>query len=601
MNKMPPEVWSLESYFPEFDGPKYREFKQALKVDTAALLREIEALAPLHESTLGGWAEVFIKWERLGVRLGHLTSYLGCLGAADAAHEGYQAEAAALSETEAALGKVNVGLKRGLAIEDAAVWATFLTQPALAAASHTLPQLRAGGRQLMSAAEENLAADLNVDGLHSWGRLYDTVSGKMDWTMKWPDGREEKLSMSRRRALMSDADRAVRQAAFVEGNKTWAAAEDTMAAALNSIAGTRLTLYGRRGQPSFLDQPMYDNSVAPETVQAMFRAIAENYEVSRRILRAGAKLQGTPTLGWYDLEAPRFPSAPAVTWAEAVELCGGAFASTYPALGDYFQTSLQAHWVEAEQRANKRPGAFCTGSSLTAEERIYMTFNGTMSDVNTLAHEYGHAWHSHLLGDLRPCAQFYPMTLAETASTFAENLLSHGLMANPDLTPEQRAFLIDQSTNHAPSYLLNIPVRYKFEERFYEERRAGVVPVSRIKQMMVDAQREVYGETLEVGGEDPWFWASKLHFFITDLSFYNFPYTFGYLLSQALYAEYVKEGPAFLPRYEAFLKLTGSASCEAAVQQSLGRDLRDVEFWATGIRAIEPKITELEALIPAGT
>lgn len=599
MSNLPPDVWSLESYFSEYDGPAYREFKRELKRGIAGVLNDVEALGELQGDNGGSWTEVFTQWEALHAKLGHLSSYLGCLSSADAAHEGYQAETAALSETEALLEKLDVALQRGLAIEDEGVWAKFVARPELDGATHTVNQLRVAGRRLMSAAEENLAADLNVDGLHSWGRLYDTVSGKMEWTMVWPDGRKELLSMSRRRALVSDPDRSVRRAAFVEGNKTWKAAEDTMAAALNSIAGTRLTLYGRRGQASFLDQPMHDNSVETDTVRAMFRAIAENYDVSRRILRAGAKLQGTAALGWFDLEAPRFPAAPAVSWTDAVALCGGAFAKTYPALGDYFEKTLTARWVEAEQRGNKRPGAFCTGSSLTGEERIYMTFNGTMSDVNTLAHEYGHAWHSHLLGDMRPCAQDYPMTLAETASTFAENLLSHGLLADPNLSAEQRAFLIDQSTNHAPSYLLNIPVRFMFEERFYEERRAGVVPVSRIKELMVAAQREVYGETLQEGEEDPWFWASKLHFFITELSFYNFPYTFGFLLSQSLYGEFVKQGQAFLPQYEAFLKLTGSASCEDAVKQALGRDLRDVDFWASGIKAIEPKIDELEALIPS--
>lgn len=230
-----------------------------------------------------------------------------------------------------------------------------------------------------------------------------------------------------------------------------------------------------------------------------------------------------------------------------------------------------------------------------------MTFNHTMSDVNTLAHEFGHAWHSHLLTTLRPCAQDYPMTLAETASTFAESLLSHGLLADRALTPERRAFFIDQCTGEAPSYLLNIPMRFHFESRFYEERKAGQVSVSRLKTLMSEAQREVYGDTLapEDEGVDPWFWASKLHFFISDLSFYNFPYTFGFLLSQALYAEFVREGPAFLPRYEAFLKLTGSATCEEAVQQALGRDLRDEAFWADGIKALEPRIDQLEALIPS--
>lgn len=601
MSQTPLNTWTLASYFPTFDGPEYREFCADLRREITVAQETVNDLGPLVDDLVDDWAKVFAQWENLAMRLGHLDSYLGCLSAADAANEAYQSESAAAALLSAELTKLRIALEGGLAGANDYVWDALLKHELTQASAHTLEQLRAAGAHQMSSAEETLAADLGVDGLSAWSRLYDTVSGKMTWTMAWPDGRgDEELSMSRRRALMSDPDRAVRKAAFVGGNRAWRDAEDVAAAALNALAGTRLTLYGRRGRGHFLDQPMHDNAVQAETVHTMFDTIAANYEVPRRILRAGARLQGTERLAWYDLEAPRFPAAPKVTWPEAVSLCGGAFATTYPALGDYFHRSLEQRWVEAEQRPNKRSGAFCTGSTLRGEERVYMTFNDTMADVNTLAHEFGHAWHSHLLTKLRPCVQNYPMTLAETASTFAENMLSHGLLNDPALSDEQRAFLIDQSTNHAPSYLLNIPVRFHFEQRFYEERRAGVVSVSRLKKLMTEAQREVYGDTLAVDddGEDPWFWASKLHFFIGELSFYNFPYTFGFLLSQALYGEYVRQGPDFLQRYEEFLRLTGSATCEAAVKQALGRDLRDAAFWADGIKALEPRIDQLEALIP---
>ncbi len=599
MSATPPTTWTLESYFPTFDGSEYRTFYTDLQREIADARESAGSLGPLVDELVDDWAKLFSKWEDLQMRLGHLDSYLGCLGAADAANEDYQSASAATALLAAELTKFRTGLEGGLAGANDYAWDRLLAHQLTAGGAHTLEHLRTAGAHQMSAAEETLAADLGVNGLSAWSRLYDTVSGKMVWTMPWPDRRgDEVLSMSRRRALMSDQNREVRRAAFVAGNRAWKDAEDVAAAAINSLAGARLTLYGRRGQGHFLDQPMHDNAVQAETVHTMFATIAKNYEVPRRILRAGARLQGTERLAWYDLDAPRFASTTKVEWPEAVALCGGAFDATYPALGDYFRDTMERRWVESEQRPNKRSGAFCTGSSVTSEERIYMTFNDTMSDVNTLAHEFGHAWHSHLLGRLRPCAQSYPMTLAETASTFAETLLSHGLLADPTLTDDRRAFLIDQSTSHAPSYLLNIPVRFHFEERFYEERRAGIVTVSRLKTLMAEAQREVYGDTLSDEGTDPWFWASKLHFFIGELSFYNFPYTFGFLLSQALYAEYARQGPDFLPRYEAFLRLTGSATCEAAVNQALGRDLRDASFWAAGITALEPRIDQLEALIP---
>lgn len=407
--------------------------------------------------------------------------------------------------------------------------------------------------------------------------------------------------MARRRSLMEAGDPATRRAAFKGGNRAWAAVEDSCAAALNALAGTRLTLDGRRGYGDFLDEPLHDNALSRETLDALFAALAMERELPRRILRAGARLQGVAALGWADLDAPRLPAPPPVSWPEAVAMMERALDATYPRMGDYFKDARRRGWVEAEVRANKRPGAFCTGSPVTREQRVYMTYNGTMGDVTTLAHEFGHAWHGHLLGEQRPCARRYPMTLAETASTFAENLLGHGWRAEGELTADRRAFLVEQAVAHAPVYLLNIPVRFLFERRFYEERGHGVVPVSRLKAMMVEAQREVYGDTLIVGEEDPWFWASKLHFFIMELSFYNFPYTFGFLLSQALFGEYRREGLAFLPRYEEFLRLTGSASCEDVVRRALGQDLQDPTFWLGAIRALEPAVVDLEALAAART
>jgi oligoendopeptidase F len=593
-------TWDLTGYFPEFDGAAYRAFKDRLRTDLEARLAEAAGLAPLVPDNAPAWAGLFVAWEDLGARVTHLASYLDCLSAADAASEAFQGERTSLAVLSAAYAKLKTQLLRALRGCGAPAWSALTARDETAGAAHTLDRLRTEAAHQMPPPEEALAADLGVDGLGAWGRLYDTISGKMQFEMRWPDGRIESVPMARRRALMTHPDRAVRRAAFTSGNRVWEAQEDAMAAALNAIAGTRLTLYGRRDQPHVLDAPLHDNAVSRETVEALFGAIAGDYELPRRILRLGAKLQGTPALAWYDLEAPRLPdAAPELAWAEAVDLVDRAFGASYPALQAYFRAAQQRRWIESEQRPNKRPGAFCTGSPVTREERIYLTFAGTMYDATTLAHETGHAWHSHLLGDRRPCARDYPMTLAETASTFAELLLMHGLLGEPGLPPARRAFLLDGATNQAPTYLLNIPVRFAFERRFYEERRAGAVSVSRLKELMVTAQREVYGDALEAGGEDPWFWASKLHFYITELSFYNFPYTFGFLLSQSLFREFRRTGPDFLARYEDFLRLTGSVPCEEVVRRTLGRDLRDPAFWRDAIHALDEPAQAFAGIVAA--
>jgi oligoendopeptidase F len=474
----------------------------------------------------------------------------------------------------------------------------MLAEPALKHAEHAVTRMRTEGQRQMSAEMEALAADLNVNGLHAWGRLYDTLTGKMEFTMTFPDGHTETVPMSRRRALMSEPDRRLREAAFRDGQRPWNEHSVTLAAALNGIAGTRHSLYGRRGGLHFLDSPLFDGAMSRKSLDAMLEAIHTHIELPRRAIRKAAQFQKTPALHYFDLEAPQIapPDEKELTWDEACATVDRAFSAAYPKLGAYFREMLAQRWIESQPRAGKRPGAFCTGSQLVHEERVYMTFHRTVHDMVTLAHEVGHAWHSCVLRPARSYAASYPMTLAETASNFGEMILLGGLMDDPAITPATKAYLLDQEMLRAHAYLINIPMRYEFEKAFYTERVKGEVSVSRLGELMSEAQRKMYGDTLLPDGCDPMFWASKMHFFISGISFYNFPYVFGYLLSQALFARFKAEGAAFLPRYEAFLSLTGSATCEEVVKKTLGEDLTKPEFWATALKAMEPSLKAYEAL-----
>jgi oligoendopeptidase F len=180
------------------------------------------------------------------------------------------------------------------------------------------------------------------------------------------------------------------------------------------------------------------------------------------------------------------------------------------------------------------------------------------------------------------------MTLAETASTFAEQILAEGVLEDAALPASARDAMLDSERSSAALMLLDITVRFEFERKLHEERASGEVPVSRLEELMVATQREVWGDTLAPGGEDPMFWASKLHFFMADVSFYNFPYTFGYLLTRALHGRLQREGAAFLPRYEDFLRLTGSAPVEEVVRRTLGADTTDPAFWEGCIATLAP-------------
>ena len=591
--------WDLKSYFPAFDGAEMKNFKEELQQDIAALQEKAAGLAALDQTNTAQWEEVILDYEGALERFSHLGSYVGCLSSADARSEDYKREEAALAQMEAEWEKLEVELLRAVRDVEDEVFTAFCARPALEECEHFLRRQRQAAQHTMTAEKEVLAAELGVDGLHAWSRLYDTVSGKLEFDMEYPDGRRERLPISQRRSLMHDADRRVRRAAFEGGNAAWQGMEDMTVAALNAIAGTRLSLNRHRGIDHFLDVALFQASIKRETLEAMFAAIYQEVELARRILRLKAQAMQTQGVAWYDLEAPLpLPDQEKLTWEQGKALVEQSFGRVYPDLGAFVGEMYEKEWIEWEPRPGKRPGAFCTGSLLNKESRIFMTYNNTMGDVRTLAHEAGHAFHSRIMRPLRSLAHLYPMTLAESASTFGEMILSEGVLADPSFSAAQKAGVLDMEVGHGAIYLMDIPVRYEFEKAMHQERLQGELSVSRFKELMVEAQRKVFGDILQEGGEDPYFWASKMHFYFTGVTFYNFPYTFGFLLSRGLFSLFKKEGADYLPRYEEFLRLTGSDTAENVARQALGRNLEDVEFWAEAIRSLEEPLDSLEILLP---
>lgn len=590
--------WDLASYFPAFDGPEMRRFKADLRADLDALLSEASDTAPLEPDNQEAWERIVLSFEDVVTRLRHLGSYISCITSADANNEDFAAEEGALSLLDAQMSKVLVELQRGFKSPSDDVFDAFTSRPALRDARYRISRIREQSRYTMSTEKEHLTSDLGVDGIEAWGRLYDRMSGKLTFEMAYPDGRREQVPMSQRRALMEHPDRRVRRAAFEGGNETWASIETVPAAALNAIGGTRLTLYRHRGVDHYLDRALFQAAISRETLDAMFEAVFSEIDTARNILAYKARLMGGDSLGWYDLSAPlTVQDQDEPSWEDARTLVHRAFAAGYPALSDYTTEAFKKKWIDWSPRPGKRPGAFCTGSPLTKESRVYMTYNDNMGDVLTLAHELGHAFHGHLMRTERTLNRAYPMTLAESASTFGEMLLMRGLMEEPGISAETRAFLLNLEASDGATYLLDIPVRFEFEKAFHEERAAGEVGVGRLKDLMVETQRRVLGDVLDPEGGDPYFWASKLHFYITDTTFYNFPYTFGYLLSRGLFAQFEQEGPDFLPKYEQYLKMTGSDTAENVVRQCTGLELTDPAFWSAAIRGLEGVLDQLRASV----
>lgn len=587
--------WDLSVYFASFRGQDYRETWSALQTKLPSLLGRSENITQPQDC-----ASLISEWEVLGQDFQRFQSYLGCLRAADGRLQEVAKDYAALQGLGAEFRKFEVNLLaylRGLTDQQ---FHELTSLPQLKDAHYRLMVFRQTARWQMNPDQEKLAADLDVDGLSAWGRLYDQISGRLEFDMPDPDspGKNKKVPMSLKRSLTESPDPQIRQVAFENSNLAWATMEDVCAACLNAIAGSRLTLYKRRGVEHFLDVPLLESAITKKTLDAMLQAVADRIEVPRRFFRRKAKALGKEKLGFFDMYCP-LPQGDATSWSwqSAWDSLERAYRPTYPEFADFCQMAHQQRWVDYQAREGKRGGGFCTSPLHQGQSRIFMTFNSTTGDVQTLAHELGHAYHNWIIRQERPMNLAYPMTLAETASTLAETLLLDAQLSDPNLGAGTKIALLNTQLENAAAFLLNIPMRFDFERGFYQERAEGELTVDRIKELTLQAQHKWFGDTVHPDQFDPYFWASKLHFYITEISFYNFPYTFGFLFSLGLFAVAKQRGSAFWKDYEELLRRTGADSAENLAREILKIDLESVKFWNGSIDILEKQLDDFEALL----
>lgn len=591
-------MWNLDGFFPEFNGVAYHKHMQKLEKGLErmdAMARDLERIT---EDNVELWAQLFVLDEELMALFSHLAAYVACLSAADATNEDYKAAEANVSRLGAGFTKAFAPVMAALREVEDAPFNLLLALPALDGAQYVLKRLRRQAGWSLEPELEILAADLGVDGIHAWGRLYDNMSARLAFPMPTPDGGEEQVPMAMKRSLLEDQDAEVRRMALERSNQAWEEVEHVAAAALNAISGTRLSLYAHRGFEDYLEEPFFDAKVRRETVEAMWRAVEANQETAVRIMNAKAACLGKERLGFQDLYCP-VPQAESAryTWDQALALVRRTFEREYPGFAAFVDEMLEQGRVESEKRPGKRPGAFCTTSLLSRDSYVYMSFGGGMGDVQTLAHELGHAFHGRCLREERVFASRYPMTLAETASTFAERLLQDAILAEPNLDDKVKLGVLTARCNDAVTFMCDIRMRYEFEKAFYQERMQGEVSVRRIKELQLATQQRCFCDSLHPEQRDPLFWASKLHFYITGVSFYNFPYTFGFLFSLSLAEQLRRQGPDFLPRYEDLLRLTGSAECEEVVHHALGRDITQEAFWQQALDRVAADAAVFEELV----
>ncbi|MBW2254247.1 MAG: M3 family oligoendopeptidase [Deltaproteobacteria bacterium] len=578
MSYAPSPTWSLEEILPGgVEGAAFRDRVKKLDQDVAAFQRSTASLGALLPDSKH-WRDVVFAMSRLEQDLDLVASLASCTLAADARSTKARLAVAAVTDLESKLARAAIPLEHALGSADTTHLEQFLSQRDLADYAPWLRHLAEGTRFQLEPKQQALLEDLDRGALHGWGELYDLVAGSLEAELEDGDQPPRTVGINAISALRSSPDASVRKEASAAETRAWHSVRDPCAMALTHITGARQTLYDRLGIDA-LASSLHRNRVSQAVVDAVLAACDAARPSLVRYLERKAQLLGKERLDWYDLYAP-LPGAAEIStsWVEAQELVAAGLARFHPELRDFAVHALRNRWVEAEPRTAKQPGAFCSAFPTHRQSRVFMTWADTLDATLTLAHELGHAYHNQILFDLPHPRQRVTSALAETASTFAEAVVRDAAVANAP-SDDARLFMIEQQLQAGTTFLMNIPARFRFERQLYRLRRKGAFDPDELTEVMVACQQESYGHALN--SWSPMFWASKLHFYISHFGFYNWPYTFGYLFSSAVYARAMGEGPSFLPDYQELLRRTGYEYTEVLGEAVLGEDLTDVAFWQT--------------------
>lgn len=600
--------WQLRSIYEGVGSPEYQADRREL-LDVLARFeafcdeRGIGAAGPAKrpaEEDAATLEEALRLYLRLSELQGLVSVYHSLRVAVDSFDGEAQAELSALRALGGRTGAVSARFKawlKGVDVADAAQ-----RSPLVAAHRYQLERFRLEAERMLGVEAERLAAALTASGGSAWAQLFNDFTSRE--RIKAPVLEEEatggaeprEYGVAELRSLQSHASEDVRRRAYRAELQLLGRNQLAFAAAMNGVKGEVGTLARMRGWGGPLDYAVFQHGITRASLDAMHTACEEAFETSRDYLRAKARLLGKDTLAWYDLFAP-LPQAgaPEYSWEEAKAVVLERFAGYSPELAAFAARAFEQGWIDVPPRRGKRNGAFCSGVPVREESRVMLNFGGQLSDVFTLAHELGHAYHNDCRFRFgRTVLQSStPMTLAETASIFCETLLFDGLMERADAAG--RLALLEQDLQHATQLLLDIHTRFLFEHEVFERRQERELSPEEMSAVMDRAQERVFGDALAADARHPLMWAHKPHYYSAQRSFYNFPYTFGWLFATGLYARYLAEGEGFRRRYDELLSSTGMASA-SDLARGFGIEVEDPQFWRESLGVVADRVAAFKAL-----
>ena len=571
--------WDLSFLYQSFEDPAFLRDLEQLSADIDAMENTLkqEGLAPRERLE-----RLMDADEALSARTDRLWSFVGMTLATDATNETaarYDDKLSLLGNRMRLVSSAVVRFVGGLDDLDAVI----ASSPKLQAVAFALREMAQEYRHTLPEALEPWMLDMQLSGGSAFSQLRDKLdAGHL------VDYRGEQLPLAAVRGLAYDPDPDVRRDAYEAEIASYKKIELPMSYCLNSIKMEARTLARARGYADVLDMTLQQSRMDRETLDAMLGAIREYLPHFRRYLRAKARLLGhTDGLPFYDLFAPVGKDGKTYTVEEARKILAAEFSKFNPEMAAFMQHAFDARWIDLYPREGKSGGAFCAGIHCEDRSTVLTNFQGSFSDISTLAHELGHAWHNRCLAGLPYALINVPMQLAETASIFNETVLAWQVLSHA--APEQELAVLESGLMEATQTVVDIYSRYLFETEVIDTRADHAMSVEELKAAMLRAQDASYGDGLDKDVRHPYMWACKSHYYSSGLNFYNFPYAFGLLFGKGVFARWLEKGEAFVPEYNALLRACGSADI-ADVAARVGIDVRSADFWRSSLEVIRKDI-----------
>ena len=567
--------WDLTVFYKDFDDPEFKD-------DLARLPKEIDAftaaIAAPAEDEVEKLVSLVHQEEALSNLFERLSLMIELTLSVDANNKAANAAMAPLMRAVMGSSLASNAFSRYLAslenldaiidADDELKARAFALREAAEDAKHQLPE-----------ALEKPVLKMQLSGGEAFSQLRD----KLDATLLVDyDGKQ--IPLSAVRALAYDGDADTRRRAYEAELASYKKIELPMSFCLNNLKAEGETMAALKGYKGVLDMALAHSRMDEKTLEAMWTAIREALPELREYFKAKGRLLGHENgLAFYDLFAPVGQSTRTYTVDEARALLLDLFGKFCPEMGEMMRTAFDEGWIDMYPREGKSGGAFCSGYYAKNISRVMTNFAGSASDVSTLAHELGHAFNNRMLHHKPIMMTETPMPLAETASTFNETLLISQLLKTA--TPEEELTLLDSCLTEQTQTMVDIYSRFLFEQKVVAAQADHALDVDELKETMLWAQEQSYGDGLDPEYRHPYIWACKSHYYSTGVHFYNFPYAFGGLFARGLYARYEKEGEAFVPVYCDLLSRFGSDTI-ANVTASVGIDVTTPDFWREAVESV---------------